>query len=161
MGTIGLVAKGTAEERIAEYLEANASEALRVKIAAAGPDMKGLMRYLQEEAGKLQRRGDCVAVDADTVFGWAVHYYEDVAGKVAGKKGNREDGVAEEGNHEGMKDMKEMDEDEDGVAEEKGNHEGVKDMKGTGEDGDGVEEDVKGTEESGVFEGMDLFGGEA
>ncbi|MBR1608776.1 MAG: hypothetical protein IJ678_04080 [Kiritimatiellae bacterium] len=81
-----LHAKNDTERRLLEYLEANASPALREKIAAL-PDRFGLdaaWRYIEGEARKkLASRSGYLA--DEVVFGWLVHYYEDVAPAEAAK----------------------------------------------------------------------------
>lgn len=83
-----LVANNPTEKRLREYLDANASEALREKCAALpdGPrfNLGAAWRYIEGEAKKLlhSRSG---YVDDATVFGWLVHYYEDVAPAEAAK----------------------------------------------------------------------------
>lgn len=71
------------EKDILEYLENNASEALREKInkKPERPILPCLV-YCYDEAQKLykERKGthNCAMVRNETVYGWAVHYYEDV-----------------------------------------------------------------------------------
>ena len=75
------VAKNDTEKRLLEYLEANASDALKEKIAALpehGYNLDAAYRHCREEARKvLERSGGFIA--DEVVFGWLVHYYEDVA----------------------------------------------------------------------------------
>ena len=71
------------DERILKYLKENASEELAEKInkKAERPIIPCLV-YLYDEAKKLyeqkKEKHNCIMVDDQTVFGWAVHYYEDV-----------------------------------------------------------------------------------
>ena len=71
------------EEKILKYLKENASEALAEKINKK-PErpMIPCLSYCFEEARKMyeERKGtnNCIMLDDDVVYGWAVHYYEDV-----------------------------------------------------------------------------------
>ena len=81
-----LEAKSPTEKRLKEYLDANASDALREKIAAL-PDRFNLAAawdYIRDEARK-QLKGHSGFLEDETVFGWLVHYYEDVAPAEAAK----------------------------------------------------------------------------
>ena len=88
--TINLTANGFSQERIKAYLETNASEALAKKINDGTPitkdgkiltnrkNLDGFMNYAHGEAKKLLEKGSqCACVDDDTVFGWAIHYFEE------------------------------------------------------------------------------------
>lgn len=81
-----LEAKTPTETRLKAYLDENASEALREKIAAL-PDRFNLdaaWRFIQEEARK-QLKNKSGFLEDEVVFGWLVHYYEDVAPAEAAK----------------------------------------------------------------------------
>ena len=85
-----LVAKGKSQERCLRWIEANASDALKSKIAAL-PDgdtynLGAMMEFMRSEARKLCKGtgGDCSIPDEDG-FGILVHYYEDVAPAAAAK----------------------------------------------------------------------------
>ncbi len=84
-----LVAKGKSQERCLRWIEANASDALKSKIAAL-PDgdtynLGAMMAFMRSEARKLCKgTGDCSIPDEDG-FGILVHYYEDVAPAAAAK----------------------------------------------------------------------------
>lgn len=77
------------QERVKEYLEQNVSDVLAGKINNGvktekdgktlinKKDLEGFMKYAYEEARKLAKGGNCACVSADTVFGWAVHYFEE------------------------------------------------------------------------------------
>lgn len=83
-----LLAKTPTETRLKEYLDANASDALREKISAL-PDgerfnLAVAFRFIRDEARK-HLNGSSGCVEDDTVFGWLVHYYEDVAPAEAAK----------------------------------------------------------------------------
>ena len=89
---LNLIANDTAEQRVKGYLEANASEELAKKINEGVPIEKdgktliqkktlaGFIRYATEEAKKIAEKGaSCACVDDNTVFGWAVQYFEEDA----------------------------------------------------------------------------------
>lgn len=73
-----LTAGNATEQRILDYLLANASAVLAEKINAGAKTLAGALRYCQDEARKLKGSGNCVCVDDATVFGWVIHYFEDV-----------------------------------------------------------------------------------
>ena len=90
MPILRLEAKNPTEERILTYLQENASEELQAKIEGGViiqigetyllnlKDLTGFMKYAQEEARKLASKGEqSLCVDDATVFGWAVHYFEE------------------------------------------------------------------------------------
>lgn len=85
-----LVAKNKSQERCLRWIEANASDALKSKIAAL-PDgdtynLGAMMEFMRSEARKLCKGacGDFSIPDEDG-FGILVHYYEDVAPAAAAK----------------------------------------------------------------------------
>ena len=78
------------EQKVKAYLEANASEVLAEKINNGVRIQKdgkmlinkktpaGFMRYACDEAKKQAEKGASSAcIDDDTVYGWAVHYFEE------------------------------------------------------------------------------------
>ena len=78
------------EQKVKAYLEANASEALAEKINGGVRIQKdgktllnkktlaGFMKYACDEAKKQAEKGASSAcIDDDTVYGWAVHYFEE------------------------------------------------------------------------------------
>ena len=83
-----LQAKTPTENRLKEYLDANASDALREKIAAL-PDgerfnLSAAFRFIKDRAREhLQNKSGCI--EDEVVFGWLIHYYEDVAPAEAAK----------------------------------------------------------------------------
>lgn len=90
MNNLNLMATTPEQERVKEYLENNASEALvdkinnGVRIQKDGLTLinkkylSGFMAYAYEEARQLAEQGArCACVSADVVFGWAVHYFEE------------------------------------------------------------------------------------
>lgn len=87
---IDLIAKDEAQKRILEYLENNASETLASKInngvqvekdskqLLSKKDLESFFVYAQEEARKLLEKGkNCACIEDKTVFGWAIHYFEE------------------------------------------------------------------------------------
>lgn len=90
--TLNLTANNVAEQRIKEYLEQNASQILADKINNGTPITKdgknlinrktlaGFFKWATTEARKLAEKGSNFAcVDDNTVFGWAIHYFEEDA----------------------------------------------------------------------------------
>ena len=87
---LNLKANTPAEQRILEYLQNTASETLAEKINNGTPfekdgkplinkkSLAGFMKYACDEARKLAVKGTSSAcVDDDTVYGWAIHYFEE------------------------------------------------------------------------------------
>ena len=92
MTTLNLCAEGTEQLLLKEYLESNASEVLADKINNGvtiekdgktlinKKDFSTFMNYACEEARKLAESGARFAcIDHSTVFGWAIHYFEENA----------------------------------------------------------------------------------
>lgn len=90
--TLNLEAKNKQEELVLAYLQENASKTLADKINNGTPfekdgkpllnkkTLSGFMKYACEEAKKLAEQGATSAcIDSDTVFGWAIHYFEEDA----------------------------------------------------------------------------------
>ena len=90
MPSLNLNATNDSTKRIKEYLEKSASDVLADKINNGVPTEKdrktlvnkktldGFMKYATEEARKIAEKGSSYAcVDDATVFGWAVHYFEE------------------------------------------------------------------------------------
>ena len=87
---LNLKANTPAEQRILEYLQNNASETLANKINNGTPfekdgkpllnkkTLSGFMKYACDEARKLAEKGaNSACIDDATVYGWAVHYFEE------------------------------------------------------------------------------------
>ena len=87
---LNLKANTPAEQRILEYLQNTASETLANKINNGTPSEKdgeplinkktlaGFMKYACDEARNLAEKGaNSVCIDDATVYGWAVHYFEE------------------------------------------------------------------------------------
>lgn len=90
MINLNLETKGKEQEIIKHYLEENASESLAhkinngtqivkdTKLVINKKDLDGFMRYASVEAKKLAEKGtNCACVEDKTVFGWAIHYFEE------------------------------------------------------------------------------------
>lgn len=87
---LNLAAKGEEQKLILAYLEENASEVLAEKInngviiekggkrLISKKTLDGFMKFASDEARKLADKGARSAcVRSDTVFGWAIHYFEE------------------------------------------------------------------------------------
>ena len=87
---LNLQATTKEEQKVKAYLEANASEVLAEKINSGVRIQKdgktlinkktlaGFMRYACDEAKKQAEKGASSAcIDDDTVYGWAMHYFEE------------------------------------------------------------------------------------
>ena len=72
-----LKAGNATEQRVLDYLCANASEVLAGKINAGKKTLAGALDYAKQEAKKLAKGEACVCVDDATVFGWIVHFFEE------------------------------------------------------------------------------------
>lgn len=69
----------TFETTIKNYLDNRAREdsLFAETYKKANKSIKGCCRYIISRARKLKGSGTAVAVDDATVFGWAVHYYDE------------------------------------------------------------------------------------
>ena len=87
---LNLTANTPVEEKILQYLKENASETLANKINNGTPfekdgkpllnkkTLSGFMKYACDEARKLAEKGaNSACIDDATVYGWAVHYFEE------------------------------------------------------------------------------------
>ena len=74
-----LEAKDTVQQRLLDYLTANASEALAAKINAGKKTLAGAVRHATDQARKIADGAGSVCVDDATVFGWVVHFFEEDA----------------------------------------------------------------------------------
>ena len=87
---LNLTTNTTAEEKILQYLKENASETLANKINNGTSfekdgkpllnkkTLSGFMKYACDEARKLAEKGaNSACIDDATVYGWAVHYFEE------------------------------------------------------------------------------------
>lgn len=88
--TLNLTTTTKAEELLKVCLEENVSEILAQKINNGveivkdnirlinKKNLQGFMKYATEEAKKLAEKGaTSICIDDDTVYGWAVHYFEE------------------------------------------------------------------------------------
>lgn len=73
---LNLKANNANEQRVLDYLEANASDMLAEKINDGDKTLSGFFAYARGEAQKLAVNG-CACVEDQTVFGWAIHYFEE------------------------------------------------------------------------------------
>ena len=64
------------EKIILDYLKNNASETLAEKINNGTKTLSQCWSYITSEARKLAQNG-CAVVDDETVFGWAIHFFEE------------------------------------------------------------------------------------
>lgn len=78
-----LEAKTSNEQIILEYLNTNASEMLAEKINCGKKTLNQCWSYIVAEARKLAQN-NCACVVSDTVFGWAIHFFEEDS--IDGKK---------------------------------------------------------------------------
>lgn len=87
---LNLKANTPSEQKILGYLQNNASETLTEKINNGTPfekdgkpllnkkTLSGFMKYACDEARKLAEKGaNSACIDDATVYGWAVHYFEE------------------------------------------------------------------------------------
>jgi len=77
MKEITLKAANTTEQRVLQYLQENASDALAAKINAGTKTIAGALKHAKDEARKLASGDGCVCVEDATVFGWIIHYFEE------------------------------------------------------------------------------------
>ena len=72
-----LKAKTPAEKTILDYLKANVGSMLEYKIDHGTKTLAGAYKYITAEAKKLTKKEGSVMVDDATVYGWAIHYFEE------------------------------------------------------------------------------------
>lgn len=137
MSRLNLTAKDGAEARILEYLELTASEALAAKINGGKRTLAGAMAYCKGQAKKMLEGGNCVCVDEATVYGWAVHFFED--GETDERSGREMKGT-------------------DGARKTLSTHSNAaRTVPSTAQNTAGADEEPETT--SGIFDGVDVFGG--
>ena len=73
---LNLEAKNSNQKLVLEYLEANASDVLAEKINTGKKTLAQCWSYITAEAKK-QAVGGCACIDDSTVFGWAIHFFEE------------------------------------------------------------------------------------
>lgn len=76
MTELKLTAGTESERRVLDYLQENASQVLAEKINNGEKTLSGCFGYIRSEARKQAQNGVAVIEDA-TVYGWAVHYFEE------------------------------------------------------------------------------------
>ena len=72
-----LEAKDGTEQKVLDYLNANASPTLTGKINDGKKTLKGALEYAKSEAKKLAKGSGSIMVDDDTVYGWIIHFFEE------------------------------------------------------------------------------------
>ena len=102
MATLNLTAATPEQEKIKEYLQANASDVLAEKInngvritkdgktLVSKKTLDSFMQYAGSEAKRLAAKGaNCACIDDSTVYGWAIHYFEEdsIEGKLYNEDG--------------------------------------------------------------------------
>lgn len=73
---LNLEAKTNNEKIILNYLDKNASEMLAEKINNGKKSLSQCWAYIVSEAKKMAEN-NCACVDDATVFGWAIHFFEE------------------------------------------------------------------------------------
>lgn len=73
---INLEAKTQNEKLILQHLEKNASDVLIEKINSGKKTLKECWEFIKGEARKKAVNG-CACVDDETVYGWAMHFFEE------------------------------------------------------------------------------------
>lgn len=70
---------GTFENIIQSYIENRAKEdsLFAETCKKANKSIKGCCKYIYSQAKNMAKGGKVVGIDDDTVFGWAVHYYDE------------------------------------------------------------------------------------
>lgn len=76
MGRLQLKAGTTNEEAVLAHLEKTASDALVLKINEGQKTLSQCWKYITREARKLAVNG-VACIEDMTVFGWAVHFFEE------------------------------------------------------------------------------------
>ncbi len=76
MAKIKLKAEDSNQQIILDYLEKNSSDSLAERINTGSKTIKQCWNYILSEARK-SAKGNCAFVDDTTVFGWAVHFFEE------------------------------------------------------------------------------------
>ena len=73
---INLKAEGRNQELVLEYLEKNASDVLAEKINAGTKTLNDCWKFITAEAKKKAKNG-CACIEDVTVYGWAIHFFEE------------------------------------------------------------------------------------
>lgn len=81
-----LKAETETQQRLLDYLDSEASEALIDKINAGKKTLGGALEYAKSEARKLAGGAGCICIADETVFGWVIHFFEEDDVKEVPKK---------------------------------------------------------------------------
>jgi hypothetical protein len=76
MAKLNLTAHGSNEKIILDYLTNNASESLAERINNGKKTLTQCWNYIMHEARKQAVNG-CACIEDSTVFGWAIHFFEE------------------------------------------------------------------------------------
>ena len=76
MSNLNLTASDSNEQIVLTYLEANASDSLAERINAGTKTLKQCWNYIKAKAHEQANNG-CACIEDKTVFGWAVHFFEE------------------------------------------------------------------------------------
>lgn len=71
-----LKAESKQQELVLNYLEKNASAVLAEKINTGTKTLQQCWNYITKQAKKLAVKG-CACIEDQTVYGWAVHFFEE------------------------------------------------------------------------------------
>ena len=75
-GRLKLEAKTSNEKIVLKYLEVNVSENLAERINNGKKTLSQCWNYITSEAKKQAVQG-CACIEDSTVFGWAIHFFEE------------------------------------------------------------------------------------
>lgn len=81
-----LEAKNNNEKIILKYLDENASDYLREKINTGSKTLSECWSFITNEARK-KAVNRCACIDDSTVFGWAIHFFEEDSIKASKPQG--------------------------------------------------------------------------
>ena len=76
MAKLNLTANGSNEKIILDYLNINASESLAERINNGKKTLTQCWNYIMHEA-RNQAVNGCACIEDSTVFGWAIHFFEE------------------------------------------------------------------------------------
>lgn len=76
MAKLNLKANGSNEKIVLDYLTNNASESLAERINNGKKTLTQCWSYIMHEARKQAVNG-CACIEDSTVFGWAIHFFEE------------------------------------------------------------------------------------
>lgn len=78
MGRLNLTAEDSTSQIILDYLESNATDSLVERINAGNKTLTQCFNYIKTEA-KREAINGCACISDATVFGWAMHFFEEDA----------------------------------------------------------------------------------